>query len=225
MLKALRAAEKSLRRVAWSCPRQLAALFRDEGGSETAAAGERALAALYPDAAVRAAMTAYARGDVPDALHKLSALRGKSDLVERIKVVDGRFREGQTALLRGALDRSDQLWGEALQADAALMPRGADSFFAQQMRGSLSRAHANAGDDKLARAQYAGAYDEWVKGLAFTPRDPHLLDQVARMEKVAEGILGGNASCDQLAVAAHITRAERPSAAHQAAQDALGRCR
>ena len=45
------------------------------------------------------------------------------------------------------------------------------------------------------------------------------------MEKVAEGILGGGASCDQLAVAAHITRAEPPSAAHQAAQDGLARCR
>src|SRR5205823_13675738 len=56
MLKALRAAEKRLpRRVAWSCPQQLAALFRDEGaGVDTGAADEKALAALYPDPAMRA---------------------------------------------------------------------------------------------------------------------------------------------------------------------------
>ncbi len=224
MLKALRAAEKALpRRVPWSCPEQLAALFRDEGTAEGPAFDEKLLAALYPDAAVRGAIAAYARGDVSEALRKLGK---KPELVERIKVVDGRFREGQTAMLGGALDRADQLWGEALQADSALMPAGATSFFSRQMRSSLSQAHAKVGDERFHRGQYSGAYDEWTKGLAINPRDPHLLDQLARLEKVAEGIVSADgATCDQLKVAAHITRADPPSPAHEAAQKGLSRCR
>jgi hypothetical protein len=141
-------------------------------------------------------------------------------------VVDGRFREGQTALLGGALDRADQLWAEALQTDAALMPAGAESFFARQMRDALSRAHGKAGDDRFQRGQYAGAHDEWVKGLAASPDEPQLLDQLGRLEKVAEGLLAGGApSCDQLAVVAHITRADPPSPAHAAAQKALAGCK
>jgi tetratricopeptide (TPR) repeat protein len=202
-------------------------------GAESAAAGatavgEKALAALYPDAALRAAMARYARGDTAGALRGLSALRarGASEALERIKLVDRRFREGQAALLSKALDRADRLWGEALRADAALMPARAESFLGRQMRATLLGAHAKAGDERFSRGQYAGAYDEWTKGLALSPRDPQLLDQLPRLEKVAERILSaGSPSCDQLAVAAHITRADPPSPAHQAAQKGLSRCR
>jgi tetratricopeptide (TPR) repeat protein len=223
MLKALRAAERSLpRRVPWSCPQQLAALFRDEGADISGPTlDEKLLTALYPDATVRAAIASYARGDVPEALRKMPR---RPELAERIKVVDGRFREGQTAIMGGALDRADTLWGEALQADSALMPAGVESFFGRQMRSTLSRAHARLGDDRFSKGQYSGAYDEYVKGVAVSPKDPHLLDQLARLEKTAEGLLGGG--CDQLTVAAHITRADPPSPAHDAAQKALAaRCR
>jgi hypothetical protein len=223
MLKSLRAAERSLpRRVPWSCPQQLAALFRDEGENAGPSLDEKLLTALYPDAGVRAAIGSYARGDVSEALRRMPR---RPELAERIKVVDGRFREGQTAIMGGALDRADQLWGEALQADSALMPAGVESFFGRQMRSSLSRAHARVGDERFSRAQYSGAYDEFVKGLAVSPKDPHLLDQLARLEKVAEGIVNGNATCDQLTVATHISRADPPSPAHDAAQKALSRCR
>ena len=231
MLKALRAAEKKLwRRVPWSCPQQLAPLLVDEGAGSYGAVDEKALAALYLDAPVRSAIAQYARGDVSGALRTLSAggtarEPGAASAVERIKVVDGRFREGQTAMMSNALDRADAAFGEALQADAALMPAGTSSFFGRQIRSTLSRAHGKAGDDKLQRLQYASAYDEYGKGLAVSPNDPHLLDQLARLEKVAENILGSNPGCDQLSVAAHITRADPPSPAHEAAQKSLERCR
>ena len=230
-LRTLRAAEKKLaRRVPWSCPPQLAPLFRDEAVTTEGALDEKALAALYLDPSVRSAIVQYARGDVAGALRTLSAggtLRkpGAAEASERIKVVDGRFREGQTAMLGGALDRTDAAWGEALQADAALLPAGATSFFGRQMRATLAGAHGKAGDEKLQRLQYASAYDEWIKGLAVNPRDPHLLDQLGRLEKVAENILGSRPGCDQLTVAAHITRSEPPSPAHAEAQKAMERCR
>ncbi len=231
LLRALRAAEKKLsRRVPWSCPQQLAPLFGDEAVATEGALDEKALAALYLDPSVRSAIAQYARGEVSGALRTLSAggtarKPGAGEAIERIKVVDGRFREGQTAMLGGALDRTDAAWREALQADAALLPAGAASFFGRQMRNTLASAHGKTGDEKLQRLQYASAYDEWMKGLAVNPRDPHLLDQLGRLEKVAENILGSSPSCDQLAVAAHITRGEPPSPAHSEAQKALEKCR
>ena len=226
MYKALRAAEKRLpRRVPWSCPPQLAPLFHDEGVGAEIAVDEKALAALYLDPSVRSGILQYAKGDVSGAVKTLSTGRkaGAAEAIDRIKVVDGRFREGQTALLSGALDRADALWGEALQADAALMPAGTESFFGRQMRSTLARAHGKAGDDRFQKLQYASAYDEWVKGLAVNPRDPYLLDQLARLEKVAENIVQNGPSCDQLNVAAHITRADSP--AHEAARKGLAHCR
>ena len=231
MLKTLRAAEKRLpRRVAWSCPQALAPLFTDVApATNTAAVHDRALSALYLDGSVHQAMDTYARGDVASALAALTRLRGTSaaqarELAERLKVVQGRFREGQTALLGHYVDRADQLWGEALAADAAVLPAGMESFLGHQMRSTLARVHGEAGDDRFGKAQYERAYDEWTKGLAAAPRDPHLLDSMARLEKVAEDLVQAG-GCPKARVAAHITRAAPPSPAHDAAQKALESCR
>jgi hypothetical protein len=236
LFKLLRAAERHAgRKVPWVCPRELALLFRD-AAPEGAAAGAdraRALSARYPDPALREALALYARGEAAAALRALSApsvLRGKEaalarDATGKIRLVDGRFREGQTALLRNELTRLDDLWGEAIEVDAALLPPGADSFLGNQMRATLGAAHGKAGDERSARGQYASAWDEWTRGLARNPRDAHLLDSLARLEKVADGILAGSPSCDEAGVALHITRADPPSPAHEAAQKALHGCR
>jgi len=91
------------------------------------------------------------------------------------------------------------------------------------MRTTLGQAHAKVGDEKLSKAQYASAYDEYVKELTLLPADTHLLDSLARLEKVAEGLLA-NGACDQVQVAVRITRADPPSPAHVAAQKALESC-
>ena len=237
LFKMLRAAEKhAARRVLWSCPQELAPLFRDlasESTAKTDDAAQRAFAARYPDPALREAMTVYLHGDPASALRALSSAavaRGKSATLAQaasatIRLVDGRFREGQTALLRNELSRVDDLWGEALKAEAALLPPGTESFLGAQMRTTLAQAHAKAGDDRFAKGQYGDAYDQWTSGLAASPRDPVLLDSIARLEKVADRITGGgDANCDQIAVALHITRADPPSPAHVAAARALEKC-
>src|SRR5260370_42487883 len=98
-------------------------------------------------------MESYGRGDTAGALRGLSAVRarGASEALKRIKLVDRRFREGQAALLSKALDRADRVWGEALRADAALMPAGAGSFLRRQMRAARSRADAEAGEERFSR--------------------------------------------------------------------------
>lgn len=233
LLKSLRAAEKKLqRKVPWSCPRDLAVLFRDEL-QEGAPGGldEGPLKALYPDPVIEAALAKYARGDTAEGLRMLQAAQKVArsaeqarSLAERIRLVEGRYREGQTALLSNDLARADLFWQEALQADAQLLPAGTESFTARQLRNTLAQEHGKAGDERFARTQYASAYDQWTLGLAFSPKDPHLLDALGRLEKTAEGLLGSG-DCDKIAVAAHITRADPPSAVHASAQKALERCK
>jgi tetratricopeptide (TPR) repeat protein len=235
LLKALRRAEASLpRRVRWSCPPELVPLFNDRLDTGAGAAtAQQGMKVLYPNDKVRAAVELYARGELAAALRALSdpsIAHGPTgpvvaQAVEKIRLVDGRFREGQTSLLRGDLVRVDEAWGEALRADGALLPPGMDSLYSGQMRQSLSQAHAKAGDERLARGQYQSAFEEWTRGLQVAPNDPHLLDQLARLEKVAEGILGAAPTCDQMQTAARITRADPPSPAHKAALEALERCR
>jgi ABC transport system ATP-binding/permease protein len=234
LYKALRRAEKALaRKVPWSCPPQLAPLFHDSlpGDEQAAAEAQKALRARYPDEKVLAAVQAYAKGELQQAMRNLGSpqvAKGPSaalaaEAAERVRLVDGRFREGQTALLRGELTKVDELWGQALAADAALLPAGVGSYYEGQMRSALCAAHSKAGDERAAKGQYTGAYDDYLRGLAVSPKDPHLLDQLARLEKVAEELVAAG-GCDQLLTASRITRAEPPSAAHAAAEKGLARC-
>jgi pSer/pThr/pTyr-binding forkhead associated (FHA) protein len=238
MRNSLRQASQRLgRRDTWVCPTELATLFREEAaaqeqGGEASLVGDRALRTRYPDASVFEAVSQYVRGETANALRSLTggpAARGKAagvarDVAEKVRIVDGRFREGQTAMLRGELTRADEIWREALLADAAIVPPGAQSFLGEQMRTTLGQAHAKQGDEKFSKAQYSSAYDEWNKGLSLLPKDAHLLDSLARLEKVAEGLLQGTPTCDQAGVATHITRSDPPSPAHQLAQQALASC-
>lgn len=235
LYKALRRAEKAAgRRVPWHCPAQLAPLFHDTTPQADAAAadGQRALAARFPDEKVRDAVLQYARGEVGQALRALAApsvARGKNaalaaQAAEQMRVVDGRFREGQTALLRGELTRAHETWREALRADAALVPPGMESFYGGQIRSTLAEAHLKAGDERLAKGQVQSAFDAYSRGLEARPADPRLADGLARLEKSAEAILGSSPTCEQVQTALHITRAEPPSPAHVAAQKAAAAC-
>jgi hypothetical protein len=147
-----------------------------------------------------------------------------AEAAEKVRLVDGRFREGQTALLRGELTKVDEIWSAALAADSALLPPGITSYYADQMRGTLTQAHTKSGDEKYAKGQYSSAYDEYTRGLTASPKDGHLLDQLARLEKVAEDLVASG-GCEQLQSAARITRAEPPSPAHVAAVKGLEKCR
>ena len=99
-----------------------------------------------------------------------------------------------------------------------------DSVPARQIREALAGAHGRLGDDYFAKGQYASAFDEWQAALAAKPRDPHLLDSIARLDEVARTIVEDRkASCADVRVAAHVASSGGP--AREAAERALSRCR
>ena len=86
---------------------------------------------------------------------------------------------------------------------------------------SVSRRHAELARDEPSSTESpsAGAGAGTGRSEALLRRR-RALDQLARLEKVAENIVGSSPGCDQLAVAAHITRADPPSPAHAEVQKA-----
>ena len=227
LLALLREAErKAGRKVRWSCPADLAPLLRDEPLGAPAPAPDALLAELYPEAKVRAAVSMYVHGEPSEALRALSreASPAARALGDRIRKAEGRSREGRTALLAGDLLRSDRAYADALRLDYELLPKGVESVPARQIREELARAHGRLGDYYFAKGQYASAFDEWQAALAMRPRDPHLLDSIARLDEVARTIAQDrSASCADLRVAARV--ASGGGRARQAAERALSRCR
>jgi len=227
LLASLREAErKAGRKVPWSCPADLAPLLRDDPAGVPAPAPDALLAGFHPDTKIRAAVSLYVHGEPSEALRALSREGSPAAraVAERIRKGEGRSREGRTALLAGDLLRSDRAYAEALRLDGELVPKGVDSVPARQIREALARAHGRLGDDYFTKGQYASAFDEWQAALAAKPRDPHLLDSIARLEEVARTIAeDGKASCADLGVAAHVASSGGP--AREAAERALSRCR
>jgi tetratricopeptide (TPR) repeat protein len=223
----LREAERRAgRRVPWSCPPDLASLLRDDPADTPAPAPDALLGQLHPDAKVRAAVALYVEGEPSEALRALSRERSAAGraAADRIRKVEGRSREARTALLAGDVLRAGRACADALRVDAELVPKGMDSIPAKQIREALARAHGRAGDDYFGKGQYASAFDEWQAALAAKPRDPHLLDSIARLDEVARTIAQDEkASCADLRFAARAAGAGGPT--REAAERALSRCR
>ena len=226
LLALLRGAEKRAgRKVQWSCPADLAALLRDDAAGAPAVPPDLLLAQRYGDAKIRAAIAVYVHGEPTEAMRALARVHSAEarKLADRIRRVEGRSREGRTAVLAGDLLRADRAYAEALRADGEIVPKGVDSVAAKQVQQALGRAHGRLGDNYFAKGQYASAFDEWQAALAAQPRDPHLLDAPAKLDEMAQGIGDSGSPCTDLNVAAHVSTPSGP--AREAAERALSRCR
>jgi len=227
LLALLRGAERRAgRKVPWSCPADLAGLLRDDAAGAPAVAPDLLLAQRYGDARIRAAIAVYVHGEPSEAMRALARVHSAEAIAaaDRIRRVEGRSREGRTAVLAGDLLRADRAYAEALRADAEIVPKGVDSVAAKQVREALGQAHGRLGDDYFAKGQYASAFDEWQAALASTPRDPRLLDSIAKLDEIARGLVDDpKSSCADLGVAAHV--ATSGGHTRDAAEKALSRCR
>lgn len=218
LVKLLRDAEKAGgAQAAWSCPEHLAPWFPSAAATDDA--GARAIAARYPDKDVREAVLAYVRGDVDAARSSAVGIKGAAkaaatELAEHLLVVDGRYKEGHSALMRNDLARAEQSFKQALERDERIVPPPGRSFFGRQMRSSLAQGYLRAGREAFERNLYSEAFQNWSRGLAYLPSEPALLDGVARLEKVAAG-LAAQGGCNELEQAMGITAPT--SAVHQKA--------
>jgi len=224
-LKVLRRAEAAAGvREAWQCPTRLAPWFG--GAAKTTADAAREVAARYSSKELRDAVLAYIAGEMDNA--KKAAARaaragekkGAADLNEALAIVEGRFKEGQTAVAKHDLSGMDEAFKAAIDADARIVPATVSSFYRRQIGASAAREYFRSGSGKFDKSSYVEAWEDWSRGLGFDRNDSDLLDGVAKLEKVAEGMLSrGGAECDTLLKVMRITRAEPESPSHARARE------
>lgn len=208
--KYLRAAEQATKATqAWACPSELLPWFGE--GAVTVNVDDK-LKASYPDAALREAVVSYVKGDLAGAQRAASNLKSgnngaqATEVYEAMVLVEGRFKEAQSALLRDSVREAGPPARIALDLDEKLL-RGADveSFSGKQIRSALSKRHYEIGRESFDRTRWKNAFDAWAKGLEFSPNDGLLLDGMAKLEKIADR-LAANGECADLTTALQITR-------------------
>lgn len=206
----LRTAERATKTVqAWTCPPQLQPWF---GEGTVAVDVDKELEALYPDAALRQALVSYVRGDLSGAQRAASNLKSGQEgakatsVHENLVLIEGRFKEAQSALLRDSVREAGPPARIVLDLDEKLL-KGAnvESFSAKQIRSSMAKRYYEIGRESFDRTRWKNAYDAWAKGIEFSPNDGLLLDGMARLEKIADR-LAATGGCAELTTASQITR-------------------
>lgn len=228
-LDALRQAEARAgrRTTPWSCPAELAVWFGAGTGAATSDADQKAIAARYEDAAVRDAVLQYAKGELDTAMRALGKARqGKGGavadrLVEHIATVRARYKEGQSAMLRGSLREAEASLAVALGADEQIVPPELQSFHGREMRSMLGQGFLNLGRSHFDKGAHTEAFEAWTTGLRYARNDGALLDALNQLERVAEGLLQRAQSCDDLQRVLRLTVAEPPSSVHLQARSRL----
>lgn len=211
----VRRAEKATRATtAWVCPAKLAPWF---GTSDSGTDVDKELSTIYPDAPLRQALVAYVSGDLATAQRTASKLKedGKhpraAEIYEALVLIEGRVKEGQSALIRDALREAEPPFRMALDADAKLLAGTlVESFTGRQLRSTLAKRYYDIGRSAFDRTRWKEAYDAWAKGLDYSRNDGALLDGMTRLEKIAEKLASGG-GCADIATAAHITRPGTPT--------------
>lgn len=210
--KYLREAERVTKSTQlWACPPQLLPWF---GGGAVAVDFDKQLQAAYPDAALRLAMVSYVKGDLSGAQRAASNLKSGKDgarateVYEALVLIEGRFKEAQSALLKDSVREAGPPARIALDLDEKLL-RGADveSFSGRQIRSAMSKRYYEIGRESFDRTRWKNAFDAWDEGLKFSKNNGPLLDGMAKLEKIADR-LAANGGCAELTTAAQITRPE-----------------
>lgn len=225
-LHALKDAEKALKvRDPWTCPARLAPWF-GAGGQGTDSGG--ALNALFPDKEIRDAVASYVNGEAEKAQKALAKLQnGKlatraDELRDKVLVVDGRFKEGQSALNAGNFKDAEAAYKIALEADRFILQGKAESFVSKQMRTALAKEYFTLGKGQFDRQRWVESYTAWAKGLDYVSNDSQLLDGMGRLEKRAEEQLSNGTDCAGLDLILASTLAT--SGVHAKAKSAAEEC-
>ncbi len=207
-----------------------------EAPEETAAILKKS----YPAPALAEAMALYLDGKAQQAIQMLRRekqsiqdpyLRRKAeDLEDQLRVIQGRYEEGLSALLQNRWADAEKRLTFALETDAKIVPQPLRSRYRDDIGAQLAKGlHQKAGEE-MNRKQWRAAFDLWRDCLKFHPADPLCTSGLADLEKIAEQYLdaaieqerAGNTAGAQeyLRTILGITRDE--SSLHQKARQKLG---
>ncbi|HEY0840074.1 MAG TPA: hypothetical protein VGD74_07800 [Vulgatibacter sp.] len=169
-----------------------ASIAYDEARREVRRRVFEAIDAMYPDAAIAAAMRRYAwEGRIDLATEDLRKLQHSSGdagtdiewLVGRLRYVAARLEAGRLAWVDGRLAEADPLWREAFAAERTILPEGVTSVPVREARRHLAQAWHREGLRFEARDQVAAAVAAWKRGLKADPGD---LDLRIALQRAAE---------------------------------------
>jgi pSer/pThr/pTyr-binding forkhead associated (FHA) protein/tetratricopeptide (TPR) repeat protein len=155
--------------------------------------------AQYPQSDIYKAMMYYYRGKAQMAIQsvrRLKALSQQPEIVDKAKdlerylmIIDGKYNEGVSLLLRGRLVDARENFRIALESDEKIVPRGIRSYYREEIGKQLAAKLYKEGLEEFARKRLKKAFEHWRECLQIHPDDTDCMRGLNELEKEAEGIL------------------------------------
>lgn len=160
---------------------------------------EEIMRAQYPQTDIYNAMMFYYRGKAQMAvqsIRRLKALSQQPEVVEKAKelerylmIIDGKYNEGVSLLLRGELVSAQENFRIALESDAKIIPQGIRSYYCEEIGKQLAGKLYKEGLEEFTRKRLKKAFEHWQECLKIHPDDTDCMRGLNELEKEAEGIL------------------------------------
>jgi pSer/pThr/pTyr-binding forkhead associated (FHA) protein/tetratricopeptide (TPR) repeat protein len=153
----------------------------------------------YSSTDIYKAMMFYYRGKAQMAIQsvrRLKALSDKPEIVEKAKeierylmIIDGKYNEGVSLLLRGELADAREDFRIALDSDAKIVPKSIRSYYREEIGKQLAGKLYKEGLERFARKRLREAFEHWQECLKIHPDGTDCMRGLNELEREAEGIL------------------------------------
>lgn len=213
----------------WHCPSDLNGWVECKGSTGPQIDVEQVIHGLYSNPKIRNAVTRYYEGDVDHGMTTLDRLRKDfrlghdrqvaDELYTAMKVVQGKFTEGQADLLGGDTEGAQKAYDVALSADQQIFPATkVRSFYRKHMYSGLVGAYTDQGNDRFGRERWGDAFSWYQKAAQVDALDPRVKAGFQQLENQAARMLRNADTCEAVKQVLDITLDDPPSPTHKQAQ-------
>jgi pSer/pThr/pTyr-binding forkhead associated (FHA) protein/tetratricopeptide (TPR) repeat protein len=181
----------------FDCPEEKKAALAEAGKVDLDP--EEIMRARYPQSDIYKAMMYYYRGKAQMAIQsvrRLKALSNTPEVVEQAKelerflmIIDGKYNEGVSLLLRGELLDAQENFRIALDSDKKIVPPGIRSYYREEIGKQLAAKLYKEGLEEFTRKRLRKSFEHWSECLKINPDDTDCMRGLNELEKEAEGIL------------------------------------
>ena len=187
---------------------------------------DRIIGRHYENEDISAAVRDYYRGQVDEALRALGRLeegRGTEAEVreeagrlrQEMRLVQARYRRGQTELLRGRIEKAHAEWQDIIDTDPKILPEPLQSSMHREVVRRLSSAYHERGFEQFEMRRYPAAFEWYLKGYEVNPDDTRIGESIRRLENAAFHYMRQATRCSDLEYILRYTMDDPPSPAHR----------
>jgi pSer/pThr/pTyr-binding forkhead associated (FHA) protein/tetratricopeptide (TPR) repeat protein len=153
----------------------------------------------FPNDKIYNAMRLYYKGKAELSIQELRRLKVLSkdkkvvaqakELEQHMMIVNGKYNEGTTLLLRGELVEAKDKFHIVLKTDEKFVPKGLRSFYRENIGKRMADKLYKEGLEEFGRRHWVKCFEFWKECIDVQPNDASCMQGMNKLEETAQGAL------------------------------------